>query len=787
MKYVRYLDDFKRYTFEFFDTFLPQDLSDKMVNYFILNLGNKEQLCYETINFIDKNGLDENVVAEFGEVILQLNDYKEFLKKFIELLLSSKSYEQLSAFLNRIFLQHIGDEVYHSNKKEYSIYQRYFDRFIEIINYCGIDKKLYTPFFLEILGSEQNSNMFEYKEPLKEYLDVFINEDNEDEFVSELLSFGNKFNKNQNLIESSLKTIKNIILEYASEDFNSFKLVKQVLLKNKEESQNIIEEYLINQDDNLRVLQMLCVYKNEKKFYNKLKQIYETSSDQKIKSYLEKECGFSSLVGFNSKEEFLTFVDDKVSLIQERLFGARLKKYYEKYQLENRGINGKILTFVMEFFKGVEVDSQLNFVKDYFKFVDVDILSRLAKVVYEVAIYRNRLLASKWTLRLIVVFGDLELIKLITNDVKEWYVSKQNLDYCKYFFDILIKVNRAEFIDIIKEFQKLNLDVKQKKIIDKEIKFFSTKNKEDLEGVKDRLVEDYNFNKDGSLVVEVGNKQIRLQINPDCKITYYNHIKNVPARIKAGEKFNGVDFKDYIKEIEKYLKEQRKRLYQSFLEFRNYSLESFKEYILSNNLLNFLSQHLFWGRYKQDKLIEICLLKDDKLTHIAGNLVVDSFENYSIALVQAIDCQDVKNAIRDKIIPLFDQLDFPFFNEQDTRQNLNYIDIFNGVLVNAQLFITRLQKLKYKINDLDYNNFFTTLVKENQNLNLITVVEFDRVNLKNLNTTITISKIRFYEQKKQVKNGKVYNLSKSTACDLREINQKILSNELALIWLCSKR
>ena len=41
MKYVRNYTDFKKYTFEFFDSFLPPDLSEKMVNSFLLGLGDK--------------------------------------------------------------------------------------------------------------------------------------------------------------------------------------------------------------------------------------------------------------------------------------------------------------------------------------------------------------------------------------------------------------------------------------------------------------------------------------------------------------------------------------------------------------------------------------------------------------------------------------------------------------------------------------------------------------------------------------------------------------------------
>ncbi len=791
MKYVKNLDDFKRYTFEFFDTFLPQDLSDKMVNYLILDLGDREQLINSVMLITQKNPPSESAVVEFGEVLLQIVENRDYLKKFVELLLITKSYEQLSAFLNSIFSGQIGDTKYHSHYHDYTIYQRYFDRFIEIINYCDIDKSLFSPFFLEILGCDQTSKMFDYKEPLKEYLDVFVTDDKDDEFVSELLFAGSKFNKNDKLEFDDLKAIKNIIYDYATNEFNSLKIIKQVLLKKRQESYNILEELFKNEVDNenidaFRLVQMLVVLSEDKFIQNKLKKLYDETDDKKIKAYLERECGFNSLKRFSSKETFLIFVDNSVKQIQERLFGARLKRYYEKYQLDNTGINGKVLTFVMEFFKSRETDSQLKDIKNYFEFVDKETLSKLARVVYEVAKHRSRLVGSKWTIRLIAVFGDIDLIKEMTAEVKSWCEQKQNQAYCKYFLSVIVGCKRDDFIQIIKDLKSANLTNKQLKMIEEELKTFSNNNKENIEDVKDKLVENFEFDINGQKIILLNSKELRLQINPNCKITYFNNSTNKPARIKPNETYQNISLKDYIKRLEKHIKEQKKRLFNAFLEFRNYSPEMFKECILDNNLLNFLSQHLFWGRYRGDKLVEICLLKDNKLVHAAGNLVVDNFDNYTIALCQAMDCEDVKNTIRYKIEPLFNQFDMPIFSPDSLRQNLNYVDNLNGVFCNAQLFITRLQKLKYKINDLDYDNNFGTLVKENQNLNLVTCVEFNKVNLKNLDTSTTISKIRFYDLSRQIKNGKIYSLQKANALEIRELNPKVVSNEIALVLLASK-
>ena len=44
MKFVKNVDDLKSFTFDFFDSFLSSDLSEKMVNYFLLGAGNFDEL-----------------------------------------------------------------------------------------------------------------------------------------------------------------------------------------------------------------------------------------------------------------------------------------------------------------------------------------------------------------------------------------------------------------------------------------------------------------------------------------------------------------------------------------------------------------------------------------------------------------------------------------------------------------------------------------------------------------------------------------------------------------------
>ncbi|MBQ9793228.1 MAG: hypothetical protein IJW32_05805, partial [Clostridia bacterium] len=403
MKYVRNIEDLKRYTFEFFDCFLPQNISDRMVNLFLLGIGDEQALIPTAINYLKEKGISENDAAEYGEAILQLNDYKDLLKRYIELLLKAQCYEQICAFLNRIFLQQIGDAKYKSSRRAYSINERYFDRFVEITIYCNIDKTLYTPFFLAIFNAEAKSKMFDYKEPLKEYLDIFLKEGDDENFISQLLNSDTKNGLSEYANKSTLKTLNALLQGYVDGEITNSAMIKQALIKHTQEGFNIIETLLQDDSEDVRyrATQLLLLITEDRRVKDRLKYLYENTKDAKIKALLEKECNFNALKKFGSEGEFLSYVDSNVTQIQERLYGARLKRYYEENKLDNTGISGKILTFVMDTFKSRDTDSQFIYLKEFFKYVDKDVLKALSKVVYDVAIYRERLLSSKWALRLI--------------------------------------------------------------------------------------------------------------------------------------------------------------------------------------------------------------------------------------------------------------------------------------------------------------------------------------------------------------------------------------------------
>ncbi|MBR1985242.1 MAG: DUF4132 domain-containing protein, partial [Clostridia bacterium] len=502
------------------------------------------------------------------------------------------------------------------------------------------------------------------------------------------LTSDNKNGLSEYANKSTLKTLNALLNGYIEGEITNSAIVKQALQKHTQEGFNIIETLLQNDDEEVRfkATQLLLLIIEDRRVKDRLKYLYENTTDTKIKALLEKECNFNSLKKFGSEGEFFAFVDSSVTQIQERLYGARLKRYYEKYNLDNTGISGKTLTFIMDTFKSRDTDSQFIYLKEFFKYVENKTLIALSFVVYEVAIYRNRLLSSKWALRLIAMFGSKELLNQMINDLKNWFLEKKSIETAKYFLDLLAECGREELIDICKALLLANLNNKQVKFIEQKLNEFSKVNKQNLEEVKDKLTEDFGFNNNGEKIIELDNRTICIKINMDCSLSLTNVKTGKPARIKKDTMYLDCNLKNYLKTLEKEIKKQKKRLYAAFLEFRNYDTKTFEECILSNNLLNYLAQGLIWARYKKDKFAEACLVKNNKLVHLAGNLIFENFNDYNIALLQPGDCQENKERLKEKlhIKLLFDQFDFPVFDNSKLAPNSNYVDSLSGVFCSAQ-------------------------------------------------------------------------------------------------------
>ena len=781
MIFLRSLEQLQELFINAFKTVYTESEAKKIADFVVNGSG-------DAMDIIDlakaKRGeeFDKNTFGELSQVVFQLNDYKFVLKNYVEFLLAGFQFESVCSFVNRLFVSNVGNFTYKSVQKQYSLSERYFDRFVEIIKYCNIADELLMPFFIEILKADASSLCYNYKSPLKEYLKLYMQTAHEKLFA--YVTKEKIYDCFEYLLEADTnKTLKFIIEGYIDGSLDCAGVIKTYITKYKQESFNLLEGYChsSNEEVSYKAIGLLLLFKGDWGVDNFLNGIYEKNPSLRVKKIVSKELEIDKFNKFESQEAYVNEVLKQVPLVQERLYGLRLRRYYEQNELTEEFEN-KSATFMMETFKTLSNETLLRYMPEYFAFATQETKERIASVVYSVACDREKLNGSKWALRLIACFGNKLLLDKMYDVVTTWLKTLKNSD-ADYFFRCLALCKRAEIIEFVKLLrQDKSIEAKKLKKIEKALDIYCEVSGKSYDEVDFLLTPDFGLDGNGERNFDLGRRIVKIMLDKDCSVKVFNAETGKVGRIADDVVCGETNLKEYIKAIEKEVSKQKKKFYSMFLNHVVLSYEDFEKYILKHNLLKIVASNILWGKYKNDRLYETFKIKNSDLKHISGSYMTDT--DYSVAQVHPLDLKDNVLAVKNLAGNLlYAQLDIPVFDVNEFSANAVSVDKFNGIFVGANLFITRLEKLTYKINDLGKDFYYNTLIKANEKLNFLTVVEFDRVKLgEEQNFTTTVSSIRFYKLNSMPKDGKNYMLSRGETMPFTAINPRVFSNELALIF-----
>lgn len=777
---LKSIDDLKNYIDKTFEGAIGEPKANEVATYIVTGLGDKGEIFGYAR---DSKSIVYNAEA-FGEVcqaIFQLDDYKMVLKNYIEFLLAAEQFESVCNFLNKLFVTNVGTFKYRSVQKQYSLSERYFDRFVEIEKYCDLPDELVMPFFVSIIKADARSLCYAFKEPLKEYLKLYMQTAHEKFF--DYVVKNKVYDCIDYLLEADTnKTLRHLIESYIDGSLDSSVNIKNYLTKYKQESFNLLEPYAksSNEEISYKSINLLMMFKGEWGIDSFLDGIYESTESNKIQRLISRELEIDKFERFGSLDEYRAKVEESVECGQERLYGLRLKKYYEDYNLQD-AYEQKSATFMMETFKVLSNEMLLKYMKDYFEFAEASTKVAISNIVFDMASKREKLNGSKWALRLVAAFGDAELLEKIYITIVNWLKTLKTSD-AEYYLKCMAIYGRDEFIPTIKRLRlDKDIDAKKMRKIEKLLKVYSDCRAIPYSNVELMMVEDFGLDAEGTRVFDLGRRKLKVTLTSDLTVELSNAETNKVGRLSDKVEYQGINLKEYVKAIEKQVSTQSKRLYTMFLNHTYMSLEDFNALILGNNLTRIVAGNILWAKYKNDRVYETFRIRNGAIRHLSGSYVTDN--DYMIAICHPLDVQDNLEQIS-KLCGklLFDQLSFPYFEKASFGTNAIAIDKFNGMFVNANLFITRLEKLTYRINFLGKDLYYNTLAKANEELDMLTVVEFDRVKLNDeANYTTTISSIRFYKLSSMPRDGKNYLLSKGEPMPLIAIDDRVLSNEIALI------
>lgn len=540
---------------------------DSLINIDLLKQNNfafqfaDEKIIKNLANHIENIKIQKSDVEKLSKLMFQLNNFTPLLCNLTVLFLSAKKYDCVFIITSKIFVSHIGNQVYHS-KNANNFTERYFDRFIEIVKSGNIQPEIYIPFLFKIYKSNKSEVFSVWKNPALEYLQKFWNKN-----INWFLEFIEKNPEDRYNVFSailnfdSVKGVEYLINDYIQEKkltpeetSNLIKIFKRDILFyiEKETPQADVEkqikfvEIMLNMDSDAEVM-------------SRIKNIYENSKDSEIKSLISNYIGKSELLNKRTEKQFLNAVRREIKEPQERVLNIPFSRLNLKFVSEYPADNA-VYTYFINLFKeekNLNNLSKLSVISKIFSPVGLD---DMTLKLFEELKTKPDIKQAKWCCRLVVLLSNEELEKEISKFIFTLFERQRNKE-ALYLIHCLIYSNKAYVIFILK------------KLIEMKICF----------------------------IIENINELIQL-IADKCNI-------------------NIEDIKDILVTNE-YTSEQfeneKSRLFNAFLNEKMYSPELFQTLFFENSLFNKLAQNLVFGEYKQGKLQNAFVLENQKIKFLVG-------------------------------------------------------------------------------------------------------------------------------------------------------------------------
>ncbi|MDD4110782.1 MAG: hypothetical protein PHS54_04435 [Clostridia bacterium] len=631
----------------------------------------KTNLTEEELNSLVENigelSKDYKILDDFSDLIFQLRNYSFALNNFIRLLLIKQNFEAVFHFVRKIFVGQIGQIKYVSNKEVYNYLERYFDRFIEIVKDCNIEKNLYLPLILKAFESEKTESLFTWKRPAIEFMQNFFNENEawtldyinsniEDKY--KILEMITDFN--------TARGIKMLIDDFISENNLNEELNTHILKKYKRETFLELDKRLldtISDDVRERIACVFLSFGKDNEALTRLKDMYDRASNESLRTIIAERLEIMESPDAKSEKQFLYAARRKVKEPQERTLGLPFNKFEMKlksgFEAENVAITYLINLFKEE--KNLNNLKNLEYLKNIF---DENDLNNFSSKLFDILKEKTDIKEAKWAIRMISLFSQEPLTESLVDFASNLFSLGREKE-AKYLTECLTNSGKIEIL-------KLFPDIKETENITPEWK-----------------------------------NEIFVILSKKSKI----NIEDLNDQLAIGQ----------TDDIEK----QKNRLFEAFINNRKYNNKNF-DILSSSEPFKSLFEKLIWGEYKNGRLYNAFILENGKRVYKV-KLLDDEQSNFEISILHTLDIDDRFEKIIDSIKdPLFEQFKHIKFDSNDFKQQVIEISNFSGMFVSTKDFVDKLQENGFVINKDEDEKVFTSLININKDLNTSCILEFNK-------------------------------------------------------------
>lgn len=681
-----------------------------------------------------KNNEDlEKNIFEFSDLIFQLKNYIFALSNFVRLLLHCNLQIELYHFVKRMFIGQIGQIKYVSNKQAYTFDEKYFDRFVEIVKNCDIEKELYLPFVLSAFESDKSDALFVWKRPAVEFMQRFFNE-NEQWTLSYLAMHPEQKYGILAMITdfNTPRGIKMLIDDFISGENSDENKIGHILKKYKRETFFELDKRMLdNVTNKLDLIQILFIFGSDTEAISRLKEIYEREEDSEIKNQIAEKLDLIENVSNKTEKQFMYQVKRKIKEPQERTLGLPFDKLNLIYKSGVKA-NNETYTYIINLFKedkGLYNLKNLEFLYDIF---DKESLNNFAQSVFNVLKKKDDIKSAKWAIRMASLLCDDNQAKNLT-DFAIALLYQNRLKEAKYLIECLCysgNINALKFFN----------DGKQETVIEDDWR----------EDMKNVLVKKSGLGEDvvGDFLA-IGN----------------------------------IDENSYDKQVN--------RMFKAYINNRRFKSEYF-DFLCQNEPFKSLFEHIIFGEYRFDRLNNVFYIKngervylvklsEDNILNVEGNK-----SEFEIGIVHALDLDERFEAVLTAPVDtLFEQFNYGKYNVKDFNAQVSELSTFAGMFILIESYVEKMAEAGFVKNVENGNYTFSNLININKELNLACVVNLDRPVVRNQEYAV-LNTISFYKLSDLIENNGKFIFSAGDALTTGSIPARYFDYCLSTILSCAK-
>ena len=752
--------------FNFYNSILKaqkfsEEEAGEIASFFVSNEMKDPQNLPENLRKINFSLSD---LVYLGERLPTLNC--ECMHNFLSYLISQNRYEEIIAFLSKIFVSHIDKFNYVTEDvPRLTNLERTFDRFVECCLWAKIPFSEWQDAFFVALSANTGA-LSNWKRPARSYLKNKAKKDS-DAFYDFVFKNFSKYGMTifSVLFEENISSAIPKLLNYwLYNEFEEKRQVKNILKQHFEDVYSYVEE--LKKESKITAVDfvnVLLIYVHIPKVVKLLSEIYEKEKDKEIKKLIIDNAPIKP----ESKSINISQLKKNGSKFPQNfeILGKNISKYPKLCYQNEEDVSFEVVNYFVSCYKDLCSPKAMNELAGFKKLFTENSLDDFCFALAQNLASTNE--NEEFLYSLIAQNGSINCAKKAIQIFAKLSSPKKYKLFVKLFIF-------AQKEGALKLFNSLDKNKKEEKIVlDALLQGIIESNEYEndvVENLRDKMIPDFNILGDE---IKIGGSV--LKIMPDWSVAVLGE-ENITKEVQIEKK-----------RLEREIERQSKRLESAFHSGRMWNKADWQKYIFENKLMRYFAKTLLWGRYSDGNLISVFKIEDEKISNIAS--ISGLTNDYVIGIFHPVEYKELDwhYNFDSKRAP-FNQLDVGVHILADYNIHSFVVSRFNGFMVNSKTFFERMQSLGWKFGVMSVDKKVQEMVKLSRDLKVLANINFSLTPINSdQENIIMLGELRFYNTNEVLQTGNNFVLNKTKSKELSTLNPRYFSDIVYEITIAGKK